>query len=182
MLACVLGAHASPISDSLEQLTQGQRFERRISLSTLGLLGPSINVPPGSLQEFYFPAHGSDDARALLVSVPRNQPGASFAVNGVPVSPSTVATKGGTNHDAHGSSPTTASRFPLNGQATETRLGMQAGAMPQDGCTAVADSGVALNPDSHLSYYPSAQSTAAARMRGPPRCRTGRSCLLPPRR
>lgn len=166
MLACVLGAHASPISDSLEQLTQGQRFERRISLSTLGLLGPSINVPPGSLQEFYFPAHGSDDARALLVSVPRNQPGASFAVNGVPVSPSTVATKGGANHDAHGSSPTTASRFPLNGQATETRLGMQAGAMPQDGCTAVADSGVALNPNSHLSYYPSAQSTAAARMRG----------------
>ncbi|WP_353234984.1 hypothetical protein [Diaphorobacter ruginosibacter] len=147
------GAQASALSDSLAQLTQGQRFERRISLSTMGLLGSSINVPAGSMQEFYFPVHAGDGSRSLLVTTPANQPTASFAVNGVQASASTAASSGNTRQMNN--------RLPITAAQGQARLGMQAGAMPKDGCDSAPAGGVALDPGSYLSYYPSAADTAA---------------------
>lgn len=140
-------ALSSPTSDGLEQLMSGQRFERRVSLSTLGLRGPSVNIPAGSVQEFYFPSESADAARSLLVNAPANQPAPAFAVNGTAVAGQAVA--------RGASGQTINTRLPLNTTQGNTRLAMQAGPAPADACTAAkaTQGAVALTPDSHLSYY-----------------------------
>ncbi|MPM29691.1 hypothetical protein SDC9_76231 [bioreactor metagenome] len=154
LLCCGSLAQASAISSDLNLLAQGQRFERRISLATMGLPGPSVNIPQGSLQEFYFPAHARDESRSLRVETPANQPVPAFALNGVAV-PTDITAPGQPNQQL-------STRMPLAANAAHARLGMQVGPMPQNACEAVPKGAVALHSDSFLSYYPTASTTAPA--------------------
>ena len=149
-------AHASTLSAELQQITQGQRFERRISLSTMGVMGPSVNIPADSLQEFYFPAQGGERVRSsLVVTTPANQPAPAFAVNGM-AAPIRAAAPGQPQQVIH-------THLPVNGSATPARLGMQVGPEAPTTCDAKSTGAVALNPDSYLSYYATdAEATAAS--------------------
>lgn len=146
-------ASASPLSSELQQLAQGQRFERRISLSTMGVMGPSVNIPADALQEFYFPAAVGEHSRTLVVTTPANQPASAFTINGM-VMPVPAIAPG---------QPQQLNRttLPVSGSATPVRLGMQVGPQAPVTCNAKSTGAVALNPDSHLSYYPAELDTAS---------------------
>ena len=146
--------HASALSTELQQITQGQRFERRISLSTMGVMGPSVNIPADSLQEFYFPLQGNEQARALVVTAPANQPAPAFAING-------VATPTGVNAPGK-PQQLVRTTLPVHGSAIPTRLGMQVGPQAPAQCSTSSAGAVALNPDTHLSYYAAATDASAA--------------------
>ncbi|QNP50305.1 hypothetical protein [Diaphorobacter aerolatus] len=143
-------AQASTLSNDLQLLTQGQRFERRISLATMGMPGNAVNVPAGSLQEFYFPAHPSQLSRSLQVVAPANQPAPAFTLNGA-AQPVQAATPAQPDQLLRTS-------LPLNPAATATRLGMQVAPAPQTACDARPAGAVALKSASYLSYYPVAAS------------------------
>ncbi|QIL82141.1 hypothetical protein G7047_21065 [Diaphorobacter sp. HDW4A] len=153
MVTCA-STHASPIGGELQQLTKGQRFERRISLSTLGVMGPSVNIPADSLQEFYLPAGGRESARTLVLTTPANQPAPAFAVNGAAtVVPLTTPGK---------PDQLIRTTLPMTGSATPTRIGMQVGPQAPTTCDAKSSGAVALNPDTYLSYYGTGRETSNA--------------------
>ncbi|MBF5007701.1 hypothetical protein [Diaphorobacter caeni] len=138
-------AHASPLAEGLQQLGQGQRFEQRISLTALGVMGQSVNIPADSLQEFYWPQHGADSTRSLVITTPANQPAPALAVNGAatalpPVTPG---------------KPDELVRtvLPLAGSAPLARIGMQVGPQAPATCDAKTTGAVALNPETYLSYH-----------------------------
>ena len=145
-------AQSGRLAHDLQLLAQGQRFERRISLSTLGLPGPSINIPAGSVQEFYFPAHAADRSRSLQVVTPANQPAPLFTLNGAPL-PVQAAAPASPGQLLN-------AQLPLNASAAQARLGMQVAPAAQTTCDAVPAGAVALNSSSYLSYYPAADDAS----------------------
>ena len=149
-------ALASPVSDALDLALLGQRYERSISLSTLGVLHAVKTFPADEVQEFYWRSSPSQSLDALSVAQPSQTPGSLRAfVNGQQTAaPAGASTKLG--------------GLANNATTGAARVGFTSDGDLQKICEhPVPGDSRAIEASTHLSFYRDGSNDGAGAASGP---------------